>query len=157
MSDEPVRYEVRSPAVLLTINLADKRNALSRGLIAALARHRGSLGCHSRVKSSNPSFNCSGVGRDGSAPEAPPATASERPRTTARPAPACLHRRQIPLGTPPLAAFAQEGHSMEVSPIGGQGGGVPSRANSPGLDSLPPLHHYDATSGQVRKWLSPIL
>jgi methylglutaconyl-CoA hydratase len=36
MSDELVRYEARSPAVVLTINRADRRNALSRPLIAAL-------------------------------------------------------------------------------------------------------------------------
>lgn len=36
MSDELVRYEVRPPAVLLTMNRPDRRNALSRGLIAAL-------------------------------------------------------------------------------------------------------------------------
>jgi methylglutaconyl-CoA hydratase len=36
MSDELVRFEVRAPAVLLTINRPDRRNALSRGLIAAL-------------------------------------------------------------------------------------------------------------------------
>jgi methylglutaconyl-CoA hydratase len=36
MSAELVRYEVRSPAVVLTINRAERRNALSRGLIAAL-------------------------------------------------------------------------------------------------------------------------
>jgi methylglutaconyl-CoA hydratase len=38
MSDELVRYEVRAPAVLLTINRPDRRNALSRGLIAALTQ-----------------------------------------------------------------------------------------------------------------------
>jgi methylglutaconyl-CoA hydratase len=36
VTTELVLYEVRSPAVLLTINRADRRNALSRGLIAAL-------------------------------------------------------------------------------------------------------------------------
>src|SRR5262249_14020827 len=36
MSDELVLYEHRPPAVLLTLNRPDKRNALSRGLIAAL-------------------------------------------------------------------------------------------------------------------------
>jgi len=36
MSDELVRYEVRPPAVVLTMNRPDKRNALSRALIAAL-------------------------------------------------------------------------------------------------------------------------
>ncbi len=36
MSDELVRYETRSPAVLVTLNRPDRRNALSRGLIAAL-------------------------------------------------------------------------------------------------------------------------
>jgi methylglutaconyl-CoA hydratase len=37
MSDELVRYEMRPPAVLLTMNRPDRRNALSRGLIAALS------------------------------------------------------------------------------------------------------------------------
>jgi methylglutaconyl-CoA hydratase len=37
MSDELVRYEPHPPAVLLTMNRPDRRNALSRGLIAALA------------------------------------------------------------------------------------------------------------------------
>jgi methylglutaconyl-CoA hydratase len=36
MSDDLVRYEVRAPAAVITMNRADKRNALSRGLIAAL-------------------------------------------------------------------------------------------------------------------------
>ena len=36
MSHDLVRYETRSPAVVLTINRADRRNALSRGLITAL-------------------------------------------------------------------------------------------------------------------------
>ena len=36
MSDELVLYEHRPPAVLLTLNRPDKRNALSRALIAAL-------------------------------------------------------------------------------------------------------------------------
>jgi methylglutaconyl-CoA hydratase len=36
MSNELVRYESRPPAVLLTLNRPDRRNALSRGLIAAL-------------------------------------------------------------------------------------------------------------------------
>jgi methylglutaconyl-CoA hydratase len=36
MSAEPVRYEHRGPAALLTLNRADKRNAISRELIAAL-------------------------------------------------------------------------------------------------------------------------
>jgi methylglutaconyl-CoA hydratase len=36
MADELVRYEIRSPAVVLTVNRPDRRNALSRGLIAAL-------------------------------------------------------------------------------------------------------------------------
>src|SRR6516165_9538460 len=36
MSNELVRYEARPPAVLLTLNRPDRRNALSRGLIAAL-------------------------------------------------------------------------------------------------------------------------
>jgi methylglutaconyl-CoA hydratase len=36
MSDELVLYEVRPPAAVITINRADKRNALSRALIAAL-------------------------------------------------------------------------------------------------------------------------
>jgi methylglutaconyl-CoA hydratase len=37
MSDQLVLYEHRAPAALLTLHRADKRNALSRGLIAALA------------------------------------------------------------------------------------------------------------------------
>jgi methylglutaconyl-CoA hydratase len=37
MTAELVRYEVRAPAAILTLNRADKRNALSRALIAALA------------------------------------------------------------------------------------------------------------------------
>src|SRR4051794_38612400 len=36
MSNEPVRYEIRPPAAVLTLNRADKRNALSRSLISAL-------------------------------------------------------------------------------------------------------------------------
>ena len=36
MSDELVRYESRKPAAVLTLNRPDRRNALSRGLIAAL-------------------------------------------------------------------------------------------------------------------------
>jgi methylglutaconyl-CoA hydratase len=38
MSDALVHYEFRSPAVILTMNRADKRNALSQELIAALQR-----------------------------------------------------------------------------------------------------------------------
>lgn len=37
MSESLVLYEVKSPAAVITINRADKRNALSRGLIDALA------------------------------------------------------------------------------------------------------------------------
>jgi methylglutaconyl-CoA hydratase len=37
MSDELVRYELHLPAVVLTMNRPDRRNALSRGLIAALS------------------------------------------------------------------------------------------------------------------------
>ncbi len=37
MSDNLVLYEVRSGTALLTINRPDRRNALSRGLIAALS------------------------------------------------------------------------------------------------------------------------
>ena len=37
MTEPLVRYEARPPAVVITLNRADKRNALSRGLIAALA------------------------------------------------------------------------------------------------------------------------
>jgi methylglutaconyl-CoA hydratase len=36
MSDDLVRYEVRGPAALLTLNRPDRRNALSRALIAAI-------------------------------------------------------------------------------------------------------------------------
>jgi methylglutaconyl-CoA hydratase len=36
MSDATVRYEVRPPAVILTLNRADRRNAISRALIAEL-------------------------------------------------------------------------------------------------------------------------
>jgi len=36
MSSEPVRYEIRPPTAVLTLNRADKRNALSRSLVAAL-------------------------------------------------------------------------------------------------------------------------
>jgi methylglutaconyl-CoA hydratase len=36
MSDPLARYELRPPAAIITLNRADKRNALSRGLIAAL-------------------------------------------------------------------------------------------------------------------------
>jgi methylglutaconyl-CoA hydratase len=36
MSEELVRYESRPPAVILTLNRADRRNALSQALIAAL-------------------------------------------------------------------------------------------------------------------------
>jgi methylglutaconyl-CoA hydratase len=36
MSNDLVRYEARSPAVVVTINRPDRRNALSRALIAAL-------------------------------------------------------------------------------------------------------------------------
>ena len=37
MSENLVRYESRPPAVVLTMNRPDRRNALSRGLIAALS------------------------------------------------------------------------------------------------------------------------
>jgi methylglutaconyl-CoA hydratase len=37
MSDDLVLYELRPPAAVLTLNRPDRRNALSRGLIAALA------------------------------------------------------------------------------------------------------------------------
>src|SRR5215831_13368106 len=37
MSDDLVLYERRAPAAVLTLNRPDKRNALSRGLITALA------------------------------------------------------------------------------------------------------------------------
>jgi methylglutaconyl-CoA hydratase len=37
MSNDLVRYEARSPAVVLTMNRPERRNALSRGLIAALS------------------------------------------------------------------------------------------------------------------------
>ena len=53
MSDELVRYEMRPPAVLLTLNRPDRRNALSRGLIDAAdggipprARRRGGAQSH---------------------------------------------------------------------------------------------------------------
>ena len=36
MTDELVRYESRAPAVVITLNRPDKRNALSRALIQAL-------------------------------------------------------------------------------------------------------------------------
>jgi enoyl-CoA hydratase/carnithine racemase len=38
MSNELVRYEAHSPAVILTMNRPDRRNALSRGLIDALVQ-----------------------------------------------------------------------------------------------------------------------
>ncbi|HEY7312071.1 MAG TPA: enoyl-CoA hydratase-related protein [Gemmataceae bacterium] len=38
MSNELVRYEAHPPAVILTMNRPDRRNALSRGLIDALSR-----------------------------------------------------------------------------------------------------------------------
>ncbi len=41
MSDELVRYESRPPAVVLTLNRPDRRNALSRGLIDALTETFG--------------------------------------------------------------------------------------------------------------------
>lgn len=41
MSDELVRYEVRKPAVVLTLNRPDRRNALSHGLIARLTEAFG--------------------------------------------------------------------------------------------------------------------
>src|SRR5262245_32295329 len=37
MTADLVRYEVRAPAVILTLNRPDRRNAISRALIAALA------------------------------------------------------------------------------------------------------------------------
>ena len=42
MTSELIRYQHRSPAVVLTLNRSDKRNALSRALIAELteAFHR---------------------------------------------------------------------------------------------------------------------
>jgi hypothetical protein len=36
MSSDLVRYELRHPAAILTLNRPDRRNALSRGLITAL-------------------------------------------------------------------------------------------------------------------------
>src|SRR5262245_53455281 len=51
MSEPLVEYEFRPPAVILSMNRADKRNALSRALIAALtagfqrARDDGSARC----------------------------------------------------------------------------------------------------------------
>ncbi len=41
MSDDLVRYELRGPAVVLTLNRPDRRNALSRALIAALTEAFG--------------------------------------------------------------------------------------------------------------------
>jgi methylglutaconyl-CoA hydratase len=41
MSDELVRYESRKPAAVLTLNRPDRRNALSRDLIAALTEAFG--------------------------------------------------------------------------------------------------------------------
>ena len=36
MSDEVVRYEVRGPSAVVTLNRPDRRNALSRALIAGI-------------------------------------------------------------------------------------------------------------------------
>jgi methylglutaconyl-CoA hydratase len=50
MSDELVRYESRKPAVVLTLNRPDRRNALSRDLIAALTEAFGRAGDDAAVR-----------------------------------------------------------------------------------------------------------
>ncbi len=59
MSNELVRYEARPPAVLLTMNRPDRRNALSRGLIAALTESFGApRGCGGALRHSHRRRQC---------------------------------------------------------------------------------------------------
>jgi methylglutaconyl-CoA hydratase len=65
MPDDLVRYEIRSPAAVVTLNRADKRNALSRALIAALheafARARDDAAARSVIlRAAGPVF-CAGM------------------------------------------------------------------------------------------------
>ncbi|HWG46347.1 MAG TPA: enoyl-CoA hydratase-related protein [Gemmataceae bacterium] len=65
MSNDLVRYETRSPAVLLTLNRPDRRNALSRGLIAALseafARARDDAAARCVIVTGSGNAFCSGM------------------------------------------------------------------------------------------------
>jgi methylglutaconyl-CoA hydratase len=65
MSNDLVRYEARPPAVVLTINRADRRNALSRGLIAALAdafsRARDDAAARCVILTADGSVFCAGM------------------------------------------------------------------------------------------------
>lgn len=65
MSQELVLYEARPPAVIITLNRADKRNALSRVLIAALteafARARTDAAARSVILTGAGSVFCAGM------------------------------------------------------------------------------------------------
>jgi methylglutaconyl-CoA hydratase len=65
MSDDLVLYEVRPPAAVLTLNRPDRRNALSRGLIAALgdafARARDDSAARCVILTGSGSSFCAGM------------------------------------------------------------------------------------------------
>jgi methylglutaconyl-CoA hydratase len=65
MSDDLVLYEVRPPAAVLTLNRPDRRNALSRGLIAALgdafARARDDAAARCVILTGSGSSFCAGM------------------------------------------------------------------------------------------------
>jgi methylglutaconyl-CoA hydratase len=82
MNNPLVLYETRSPAVVIALNRADKRNALSRALIAALAeafeRARDDAAARCVVLAAKGSVFCAGMDLAelqesvGAAPEGPP-------------------------------------------------------------------------------------
>jgi methylglutaconyl-CoA hydratase len=65
MSDDLVLYESRPPAVVLTLNRPDRRNALSRGLIAAIgdavARAGADPACRAVILTGGGSVFCAGM------------------------------------------------------------------------------------------------
>jgi methylglutaconyl-CoA hydratase len=64
MSDDLVLYQFRSPAVVITLNRADKRNALSAGLSAAFQRAAGDAQARCVILTgAGPSF-CAGMDLD---------------------------------------------------------------------------------------------